>query len=237
MESQKYNTSNKAILNLDQMKRMEKQLEKQKRAQKIIRILKEKYPDAHCALDHSNVWELLVATMLSAQCTDARVNKVTPALFKRYSGVKDYAEADIDELEKLIHSTGFFKNKAKNIKAASQMVLSEYNGQVPETMDKLIKIPGVGRKTANVILGNYFGVPALTVDTHMIRLNRLLGFSQSDDAVKVEYQLMKLIPEKDWVQYTHLVIHHGRNVCIARRPRCSECVIQSLCAWGIRNGV
>jgi len=210
---------------------------KQKRVKSIIRILRKLYPDAHCALDHSNVWELLVATMLSAQCTDARVNKVTPALFKRYSRVEDYAASDLTELEELIHSTGFFKNKAKNIRAAAEIILQKYSGQVPRTMDELIHIPGVGRKTANVILGNYYGVPALTVDTHMIRINRLLGFSSFEDAVKVEFQLMELIPEKDWIQYTHLIIHHGRVVCVARRPRCGECAIRSECVWGKRHGV
>lgn len=216
---------------------MESKTQKQKRAQGIIRTLRKLYPDAHCALDHSNVWELLVATILSAQCTDARVNKVTPALFKRYSKVEDYAGADLIEMEELIHSTGFFKNKAKNIRAAAQIVLQKYSGQVPRTMDELVHIPGVGRKTANVILGNYYGVPALTVDTHMIRINQLLGFSSSQDAVKVEFQLMELIPRKEWIQYTHLIIHHGRTVCVARRPRCGECAIQNECVWGKRHHV
>lgn len=216
---------------------METQIEKQTRAKKIIRKLRKIYPDAHCALDHSNVWELLVATMLSAQCTDARVNKVTPDLFKRYPKLSDYASADVAEIEKLIHSTGFFKNKAKNIHAAARVILSEHHGRVPGTLEELIKIPGVGRKTANVILGNYFHIPALTVDTHMIRLNRLLGFSNSDDAVKVEFQLMKFVPKSDWIDYTHLIIQHGRSVCIARRPQCRECVIQVLCPWGKANGV
>lgn len=219
------------------MCRLETKPQKQKRVKNIIRILRKLYPDAHCALDHSNVWELLVATILSAQCTDARVNKVTPALFNRYSRVEDYAGADLIDLEELIHSTGFFKNKAKNIRAAAQIVLQKYSGQVPRTMDELVLIPGVGRKTANVILGNYYGVPALTVDTHMIRINQLLGFSSSDDAVKVEFQLMELIPRKDWIQYTHLIIHHGRTVCVARRPRCGECAIQNQCTWGKRRGV
>lgn len=216
---------------------MESKVQKQKRVKSIIRALRKLYPDAHCALDHSNVWELLVATMLSAQCTDARVNKVTPALFKRYAQVEDYAGADLTELESLIHSTGFYKNKAKNIRAAANQILKDHDGKVPATMDELVHIPGVGRKTANVILGNYYGVPALTVDTHMIRINQLLGFSSSQDAVKVEFQLMELIPRKDWTQYTHLIIHHGRTVCVARRPRCGECAIQKECVWGRRNGV
>lgn len=216
---------------------MESQARKQNRAKAIIKALKKLYPDAHCALDHSSVWELLVATMLSAQCTDVRVNQVTPALFKRFPNISDYAYADINEIEVLVHSTGFYKNKSKNIRAAASMILEKHEGQVPKTMEELVNIPGVGRKTANVVLGNYYGVPALTVDTHMIRLNKLFGFSNSQDAVKVEFQLMKLIPKKDWVEYTHLVIHHGRMVCIARRPRCHECAIQKLCLWGQKKGI
>ena len=208
----------------------ETQIQKIKRAKAIIRTLKRVYPEARCELDYSNVWELLVATVLSAQCTDKRVNLVTPALFKKYPRVSDYAQADVLELEKLIHSTGFYKNKAKNIHGAAQLVLDKYQGQVPKTMDELTQIPGVGRKTANVILGNYFGLPSLTVDTHMIRLNRLLGFSSSEDAVKVEYQLMSLVEKKDWVLYTHLIIRHGRVRCIARRPQCDDCEIQEVCS-------
>ncbi len=207
----------------------ETQIQKIKRAKAIIQVLKRVYPNARCELNSSNVWELLVATVLSAQCTDKRVNLVTPALFKKYPQVSDYAQADVLEMEKIIHSTGFYKNKSKNIRDAARLVLDKFHGQVPKTMDELTQIPGVGRKTANVILGNYFEVPSLTVDTHMIRINRLLGFSSSEDAVKVEYQLMSLIEKKDWVLYTHLIIQHGRVRCIARRPQCDNCEIQKIC--------
>lgn len=208
---------------------METQVEKKKRVRAIIRILKKAYPDAHCALHYTNAWELLVATILSAQCTDKRVNMVTPALFKKYFKISDYVDVPLSALEKEIHSTGFYKNKAKSIQNAARLISREYQGQIPKTMEELIEIPGVGRKTANVVLGNYFGIPSLTVDTHMIRINRLLGLSNSDDAVKVELQLMPLIEEAEWVRYTHLIIHHGRACCIARRPQCAECQIQSLC--------
>lgn len=203
--------------------------QKRKRARAIIRTLKKAYPDAHCALHYTNAWELLVATILSAQCTDKRVNLVTPSLFKRYPRISDYADASIAEIEKQIHSTGFYKNKAKNIQNAARLILKKHLGEIPKTMEELVEIPGVGRKTANVVLGNYFGIPGLTVDTHMIRINRLLGFSNSDDAVKVEMQLMELIEKQDWVLYTHLVIQHGRSRCIARRPQCAECEVRGLC--------
>ncbi len=207
----------------------ETQAQKRKRARAIIEVLKKTYPDARCALNYSNAWELLVSTVLSAQCTDKRVNLVTPGLFKKYSKMSDYAKADLPEIEKLIHSTGFYKNKSKNIQNAAILILKKHEGRVPQTMEELIQIPGVGRKTANVILGNFFGVPGLTVDTHMIRINRLLGFSNSQDAVKVEFQLMELIDKCDWVLYTHLIIQHGRVRCVARRPDCQGCEIRSLC--------
>ncbi len=207
----------------------ETQAQKKARAKAIIRILKKTYPDAHCALNYSSAWELLVATILSAQCTDKRVNLVTPGLFKKYPRITDFADAPILEIEKQIHSTGFYKNKAKNIQAAARVILSQHQGQIPKTMDELVLIPGVGRKTANVVLGNYFKIPGLTVDTHMIRINRLLAFSNSEDAVKVEYQLMELIEKKEWVIYTHLIIQHGRARCVARRPDCGNCEIAKLC--------
>lgn len=207
----------------------ETEAQKQKRARAVIRALKKAYPAARCALVYSSAWELLVATMLSAQCTDKRVNQVTPDLFKKYPQMEDYAKAPIEELENLIRSTGFYKNKAKSIQAAAKMILKEHAGEVPKTLDQLVQIPGVGRKTANVVLGNYFGIPGLTVDTHMIRINRLLGFSDSQDAVKVEFQLMKLISRKDWVLYTHLIIHHGRVRCVARRPDCMHCEVKRRC--------
>ena len=207
----------------------ETQAQKRKRAELIIGVLNKTYPDAHCALNFSTAWELLVATILSAQCTDKRVNLVTPNLFKKFQKISDYAFADLGAIEKLVHSTGFYKNKAKNIQNAARLILEKYEGNIPQTMEELIQIPGVGRKTANVVLGNYFDIPGLTVDTHMIRINQLLGFSNSEDAVKVEFQLMELINKGDWIRYTHLVIHHGRARCIARRPDCNACEIQPLC--------
>lgn len=207
----------------------ETQAEKIERAKAIIKVLKKAYPDARCALNYSSAWELLVATILSAQCTDKRVNMVTPDLFKKFPQLEDYANADLVQLESAIRSTGFYKNKAKNIQNAARMILEKHGGQVPKTMEELIQIPGVGRKTANVLLGNFFGIPGLTVDTHMIRINRLLGFSNFTDAVKMEYELMKAIEKKDWVLYTHLIIHHGRTRCIARRPQCQNCELRELC--------
>ncbi len=207
----------------------ETQAQKIQRVRVIIKALKKAYPDARCALNYSSAWELLVATILSAQCTDKRVNLVTPALFKKYPKLSDYAQAELSELEMLIHSTGFYKNKARNIRDAAALILSLHEEIVPRTMEELIQIPGVGRKTANVVLGNFYGIAGLTVDTHMIRVNRRLGFSNSDDAVKVEFELMKLIEESDWVLYTHLIIKHGRKRCVARRPDCRGCEIRSLC--------
>jgi len=212
----------------------ETQAQKKRRAQAIIQILTQAYPDARCALNYTSAWELLVATVLSAQCTDKRVNLVTPALFKKYPRILDYAKASVSEIEKFVHSTGFYKNKAKSIHAAAQMILSQHDGKVPSSMEELVQIPGVGRKTANVVLGNYFQIPGLTVDTHMIRINRLLGFSNADDAVKVEFQLMRLIEKNEWVRYTHLIIHHGRTRCIARRPDCGSCELTGLCP---RSGI
>ena len=182
---------------------------KKKRVRAIIRLLKRSYPDAACALYFRTPWELLVATVLSAQCTDKLVNQVTPALFKQYSSVRAVATADPRQVERAIHSTGFYRNKTKSILGAAKAVLERFGGKVPARMEDLIAIPGVGRKTANVILGTAFGVPGLPVDTHMIRLNRLLGLTRHADPVKIEFDLMRLVPQKDWTLYSHLIIHHG----------------------------
>ena len=203
--------------------------QKQKRIKSIIQILRKKYGKLKCFLTHSTPFELLAATILSAQCTDARVNKVTPALFKRYPKVKDYAKADLEELEELVRTTGFYKNKAKNIQGAAKALVKDHGGVVPDKLDALVKLPGVGRKTANVVLGNVFDIPGLTVDTHMIRLNRLLKLTSNTDPVKIERDLMKIVPQKEWTQYSHLIIFHGRERCPARRPNCSDCEIQNLC--------
>lgn len=203
--------------------------QKKDRAKQILTRLRKAYGAAGCALHFSNSLELLVAVILSAQCTDQRVNRVTPALFKRYRTASDYAEADLGTFEEAIHSTGFYKNKAKNIIACAKEMVEKHGGRVPDTLEALVKLPGVGRKTANAVLGNAFGVPGLCVDTHMIRINRKLGLTQNTDAVKIEFDLMPIVPQKEWTSYSHLIIHHGRVRCFARKPDCSHCSINELC--------
>jgi endonuclease III len=199
-------------------------------ASEIISLLKTTYPDARCALDYRNPYELLCATILSAQCTDARVNMVTPALFARYPTPFDLAQANPAELEEIIKSTGFFRNKTKSLMGMAQAVVSDHGGEIPRTMDELRRLPGVGRKTANVILGNAYNInEGVTVDTHVTRLSRLLGLSGDADPVKIEQELMRLFPQEDWGLLSHLLIFHGRQVCIARRPRCGGCVLSQLC--------
>ena len=201
-----------------------------KRVAQILAGLKKAYPDARCALTHRTAYELLCATILSAQCTDARVNLVTPALFARYPTPHDLARANPSELEALIKSTGFFRNKTRSLIGMAQAVVAEHGGDIPRTMDELRRLPGVGRKTANVVLGNAYHInEGVTVDTHVGRLSRLLGLSREEDPVKIEQDLMKLFPQKDWALLSHLLIFHGRQVCIARRPRCAECVLAQLC--------
>ena len=202
---------------------------KKKRMRAIFLRLRKAYPDIRCALYFWTPWELLVATVLSAQCTDKLVNRVTPALFKKYPNLRAFAAASPGTVEKMIRSTGFYRNKAKNILGAAKTVLEKFGGKVPALMEDLITIPGVGRKTANVILGNAFGIPGIPVDTHMIRINRLLKATRHSDPVKIEFDLMKLVSEKDWTLYSHLIIHHGRVRCFARRPDCWHCEIQDLC--------
>jgi endonuclease-3 len=187
------------------------------------------YPDAHCALHHDNPLQLLVATILSAQCTDVRVNIVTPALFARYPDAHAFADADQGELETLIKSTGFFRNKAKNIIACCKSIVREHGGKVPCTLEELVPLPGIGRKTANVVLGDAFNVPGITVDTHVGRLSRRMGLTTHVDPVKVEQDLMKLIPKKDWTLFSHRMIFHGRQVCFARKPNCDRCTLNKIC--------
>jgi endonuclease III len=197
---------------------------------KIIARLQKQYPDANCALQHSSALELLVATILSAQCTDARVNMVTPALFARYRTAEEYANADPRELERMIQSTGFFRNKTKSIIGMAQALIERHGGQVPDTMEELHELPGVGRKTANVILGTWFKKnEGVVVDTHVHRLTRLLKLTRQNDPVKIERDLMKQVPQDQWTWFSHTLIHHGRQVCVARRPRCEECVLNRLC--------
>jgi endonuclease-3 len=192
--------------------------------------LERAYPDATCALNHSSALELVVATILSAQCTDARVNMVTPALFAKYRTAADYAAADPQILEREIQSTGFFRNKTKSIIGMAQALVARHGGQVPDTMDALTALPGVGRKTANVILGTWFKKnEGVVVDTHVHRLTRLLKLTRQDDPVKIERDLMELLPREKWTWWSHTLIQHGRQVCIARRPKCEECVVNKLC--------
>ncbi|MBV9230702.1 MAG: endonuclease III [Chloroflexi bacterium] len=196
----------------------------------IITELRRIYPDAACSLNFSNPLELLVATQLSAQCTDERVNIVTKQLFQKYRSVEDYATVSQEELEQDIRSTGFYRNKAKNIRAACQRIITEYGGEVPRTMEDLLSLAGVARKTANVVLGNGFGiVVGFVVDTHIGRLSRRLGWTTNEDPVKVERDLMYIIPEKDWLDLSHLLIFHGRAICDARKPLCSKCTLAHLC--------
>lgn len=212
-------------------------MELKERVLKVLDLLEEHYGPTKCYLDHENAWQLLIATILSAQCTDDRVNMVTKDLFKKYTSIKDFAEANQAELERDIHSTGFFRNKAANIIACCRMLLSEYGGEVPDDIDKLTKLPGVGRKTANVVRGNVYGIPSVVVDTHVRRVSNMLGFTDSQDPVKIEFELMELLPEKNWIAYNTQIIAHGRKVCIARRPQCEMCFLAELCDFRQKNKV
>lgn len=204
--------------------------ELKKQAGRVVRSLRKEYPEAVCALVHRNPFELLVATILSAQCTDVRVNIVTKDLFKKYPNPAAFAAAPLPAIEKAIKSTGFFRSKAKSIKACSTALVEEYGGKVPQDLDALVGLAGVGRKTANVVLGVAFGkTTGVVVDTHVGRLSRRLGLTTNDDAVKVESDLMKLLPKKEWIDFSHRMIYHGRQVCLARRPRCEACVMLSFC--------
>jgi endonuclease-3 len=198
-------------------------------ARTVNRRLARLYPDAKCALDHENALELLIATILSAQCTDVRVNLVTPALFARYPDAESFASAEPRELETLIQSTGFFRNKARNIIACCRKIVEDHGAEVPSTLEELVPLPGVGRKTANVVLGNAFDTPGITVDTHVGRLSRRLGLTAETDPAKVERELMELLPRKDWTMFSHRMIFHGRQVCFARKPNCEGCTLHDIC--------
>lgn len=205
----------------------------QARAREIIRRLKADYPDARCSLNFSTPHELLVATVLSAQCTDERVNQVTATLFKKYPSVAAFANANLAELEQDIKSTGFYRNKAKSVLSGAQMIVARFGGEVPRTMEELITIPGVARKTANVVMGNAFGVvEGVVVDTHVGRVSKRLGLTNQDDPVKDEQSLMKVLPRADWLNYSHLIIYHGRAVCQARRAQCEVCGLADICPTG-----
>jgi endonuclease-3 len=204
------------------------------RVTQIIEILEKKYPDARTALTFKNPLELLVSTVLSAQCTDVTVNKVTKELFNKYRSAKDYAQADIAELEEDIRPTGFFRNKAKSIKAFCTTLLEQFNGEVPDNLTDLISLPGIGRKTANVVLTEVYGIPGIVVDTHVLRLSKLIGLSNNKDATKVEFDLMEIVPKEKWRLVSNLLILHGRAICVARRPRHQECTIVDFCEEGVR---
>ena len=207
---------------------------KRERAKKILEVLEKEYPDARTALTFKNPLELLVSTVLSAQCTDERVNKVTEKLFKKYRSAKDYARADLLELEVDIRPTGFFRNKAKSIKVICTLLEEKFNGEVPAKLEDLVSMPGIGRKTANIVLAEAFGIPGIAVDTHVLRLSKLIGLSKNTDPTKVEFDLMEIVSKEKWRLLSNLLILHGRAVCIARRPRHQECKIVDFCEEGIR---
>jgi endonuclease-3 len=211
----------------------ESQAARKQRTLKIIEVLKATYPDAHCALEHRNAYELLVATILSAQCTDARVNMVTPVLFKKYPSPRELAGAQPQELEKLIQSTGFFRSKARSLRESATDIVAKHGGEVPQTMEQLTDLRGVGRKTANVVLGNAFGQNVgVVVDTHVTRVSNRLGLTAQENAVKIESDLMPLVPQEDWTLFSHLLIFHGRQICIARKPKCEQCPLLKHCPTG-----
>ena len=210
-------------------------MKKTERAEKIREILDRLYPDVKCTLDYSNPLEMLIATQLSAQCTDARVNIVTKELFKRYRTAREYAEADVKELEELIRSAGFYKNKAKNIKACCRRIEDVYGGEVPGTMEDLLTLAGTGRKTANLVLGDIFKKPAVVVDTHCIRLTNRLGLTSQKDPVKIEFELKKLLAPEYQLRFCHQVVAHGRLVCTARNPKCAECALREVCKTGAKT--
>jgi len=203
-----------------------------KRVKEIIKLLSEAIPDSRIALKFSNPLELLIATILSAQCTDIKVNQVTQKLFKKYRSPRDYAEADLEEFEEDIRPTGFYRNKAKSVQKCCQELVARFGGEVPKTLEELVTLPGVGRKTANVVLGNAFGIPGIAVDTHVHRVSRRIGLTKQDDPVKIELDLMEIVPKEEWTHFSNLLIWHGRRTCVARKPLCPECPIRKTCDYG-----
>ena len=204
-------------------------MRKKERVERILQLLEEEYGPEKCYLHYENPWQLLIATILSAQCTDDRVNMVTKDLFQKYTSIQDFAQANLAELEKDIHSTGFYHNKAKNIIACCQGLLSRFGGEVPSDIEELTSLAGVGRKTANVVRGHIFHIPAVIVDTHVKRVSNLLGFTKQQDPVKIEFELMKLLPKERWTAFNTQAIAHGRKICVARRPKCGECLLSLYC--------
>ena len=212
----------------------ERKSQLKERTEKIIKLLKRAHPDAKCALNHSNAFELLIATILSAQCTDERVNKVTADLFRKYRKPEDYLKVPATELQEDIRTTGFFRNKTKSIQGACKMLVEEFDGEVPQSMEELLKLPGVARKTANVVLGVAYGKSeGVVVDTHVSRLSHRLKLTRHKDAGKIEKDLMEIVPRRNWIEFAHLLIFHGRRICKARRPLCEECVVEELCPSSI----
>lgn len=211
-------------------------MKKNERAHEIYQRLNKAYPDAHCELDHKNGWELLIATILSAQCTDVRVNMVTPHLFKKYPTAQKLAKADQLDVEEIIHSTGFYKNKAKNIILCSAELVARFKSEIPKTIEELSSLAGVGRKTANVVLGNIYNInEGVVVDTHVKRLTFLMGLTKNTEPEKIEPELMKIFPQENWCMLSHLLIFHGRRICIARRPQCDLCVINDICPSAVKK--
>jgi endonuclease-3 len=211
-------------------KRAEKHKNTRERTAEILRILDKTYPNVTCALHHNNAWELLVATILSAQCTDKRVNEVMPGLLEKYPTIQDFAAARQEVLAQDIRSTGFFNNKAKSVIGAAKKILHDFNGEIPRTLEELITVPGAARKTANVVLGTAFGITSgVVVDTHVSRISNRLDLTKNSDAVKIEMDLQKIIPREHWIQFSHQMIHFGRGICVARSPKCAECPMESLC--------
>lgn len=202
---------------------------------RLIAILREHYPEAHCALEHDSPEQLLFATILSAQCTDVMVNKVTKILFREFPDPASLAQAELAQVEAIVRPTGFYRNKAKNLIACAQALVKKHGGRAPARLDDLVVLPGVGRKTANVVLGNSFGIPGMVVDTHVKRITNLLGLTEAEDPEKIEQELMRIVPEADWVMFSHWIIHHGRAICVARRPRCLECPLRPHCDYGAKE--
>jgi len=203
-----------------------------KRVKEIIKILSQENPDSRIALRSSNPFELLIATILSAQCTDVKVNQVTETLFKKYRSAIEYAKANLTELEEDIRPTGFYRNKAKSVQKCCQELVGRFGGEVPRTLEELVTLPGVGRKTANVILGNAFGIPGIVVDTHVQRVSQRIGLTKNDDPTKIEFDLMEIVPKEEWTHFSNLLIWHGRRTCVARKPLCEKCPIWKRCDYG-----
>jgi endonuclease-3 len=207
----------------------------QKRAKEIIKILSQEIPDSTVALKFSNPLELLVATILSAQCTDIKVNQVTLVLFKKYRSARNYAESNLAKLEEEIRPTGFYRNKAKSLQKCCQELVKRFGGEVPKTLEDLVTLPGVGRKTANVILGNAFGIPGVVVDTHVRRVSQRIGLTKNDDPVKIEFDLMEIVPKEEWTHFSNLLVWHGRKTCVARKPLCGICPVRKWCDYGSKS--